>query len=197
MAVNDVLRMICVWRKTIDSPTAINRFHYRQENALVLDTPEDDLWDAFLTKVVPLYRGLVTNQLTLSRVTFGYAPTFETIKELDSLTLSGTATGDPLPPRTSGVITLKTALPTRRGRGRWYMPPGVEAGSAGSVMTATHLTASENFTEAALDTMLAGGVTHANWQLCMWSEADQVARPVTSTVVRTLWGSQRDRRELY
>jgi hypothetical protein len=38
-------------------------------------------------------------------------------------TLAGTSTAENLPPQTSAVVSLRTALPTRRGRGRMYLPP--------------------------------------------------------------------------
>jgi hypothetical protein len=40
-----------------------------------------------------------------------------------TLTLAGTGAGVPLPPQTAVVISKVTSLPSRRGRGRMYMPP--------------------------------------------------------------------------
>lgn len=197
MAVGDIYRLGCIWRKSLDLPVCVNNFVYRQENALVLDTPEEDLFEAFIAKVVPSYRAIVTNVISLSRMTLGQSPDFAVFAERDGLTFSGTGSGDALPPRTSGVITLKTATISRRGRGRWFMPPAAEAGSGGGIMSTGHAEASDTFADAALNEMLDGGLAYASWQLCVWSEADQVARPVTSYVIRTHWSSQSDRGELY
>jgi len=38
-------------------------------------------------------------------------------------TLAGTSTAENLAPQTAAVVSLRTALPTRRGRGRMYLPP--------------------------------------------------------------------------
>lgn len=40
-----------------------------------------------------------------------------------ALTLAGTGSGVPLPPQNAVVISKVSSLPSRRGRGRMYMPP--------------------------------------------------------------------------
>jgi hypothetical protein len=42
---------------------------------------------------------------------------------ITTLTLAGTGTGGPLPPQTAVVISKVSSLPSRRGRGRMYLPP--------------------------------------------------------------------------
>src|SRR5215471_2114732 len=39
------------------------------------------------------------------------------------INLAGTGAGEPLPPNVAVVVSKVSDLPSRRGRGRWYMPP--------------------------------------------------------------------------
>lgn len=52
-------------------------------------------------------------------------------------TLVGTSTVSELPPQTSAVVSLRTALPTRAGRGRMFLPPFTDVALAGIGEVAT------------------------------------------------------------
>ncbi len=55
-----------------------------------------------------------------------------------ALALAGSGTGETLPPQVSVVASLRTALATRAGRGRCYLPPFTTASiTAGRLATAT------------------------------------------------------------
>lgn len=54
-----------------------------------------------------------------------------------TLTLAGTGSGFPLPPQNAVVISKVSSLPSRRGRGRMYMPPPtVDTDDSGRLDTA-------------------------------------------------------------
>jgi len=197
MAIDDVFRLTCIWRRDVDTPSAVNVFHYRQQDALVFDTPEEDLWEAFQDQVLDTYASLVTNQLVLRRVTIGgpgapFATTFEAEPGVQ-----GTLTGDPLPPRTAQLVRLKTATLTRRGRGRLFLPPANEAAGSGGALSAPHFNALGIFAADILNGMNTITVTTSAWQLMLWSPADQDAKEVTDTIAVSRWSSMRDRKDIY
>jgi len=102
-----------------------------------------------------------------------------------------------MPPRTAGILSFRSATPGRRGRGRMYIPPSVESQNTLGRPTLGYLTTVENLGDALLSAMNTGGVEFAAWEWVVWSEADQVARAVTSYVARGYWGSQRDRTRIF
>lgn len=53
------------------------------------------------------------------------------------LTLAGSGTSESLPPQVSAACSLRTALATRRGRGRFYLPPFVTDTDTGGLLDAT------------------------------------------------------------
>lgn len=58
-----------------------------------------------------------------------------------AVVLVGTDASAPLPPQTSLVVSLKTAVRTRAGRGRMYLPPfGVDQSVGGRLLAATRTT---------------------------------------------------------
>jgi hypothetical protein len=57
---------------------------------------------------------------------------------ITTINLAGTAAGEPLPPQVAVVLSKTSDLPTRRGRGRAYMPPPtVDSMNSGKMATAS------------------------------------------------------------
>lgn len=102
---------------------------------------------------------------------------------------AGTVLGDPLPGLVAGVVTKRTALAGRKGRGRMFLPffsegaSGVDA-KPGAVVKA----AMQAFANAALTTInvVSGG---ANMPLTptLFRKSGAVATPVTGNLVRDDW----------
>lgn len=197
MSVDDVYRLSVEWSNTPGFPTAVNLFYFKQIDALVLDTPGEDLVEAFRTECEATYRELVTNALALRKYAVAKAPLFLTEHVLEGLGEGGLATGDAMPPNTGGLLSIKTATLTRRGRGRVFIPPASETYNSGGRPTALmrgNITAFGSFMMVEMNTTT---LAHSAWEMQMWSKADQVARPVVSAFSSAIWGSQRDRRYLY
>lgn len=196
MAIGDVFRLKLIWRKTTTSPAAVNDFYFKQLDTLILDTPEEDLWEAFETEIIPQLTQLITNQLALVQVQIGLAPLFLTSFVLDNPPISGTASGDALPARTCGLLAYRTADLTRRGRGRVFLPPSSETlnGASGAPSSA-YITQME-VVHSALAALASGTISYAGWQHCLWSVADQAAKDVTQYVSRGYWGHQGDRKNI-
>jgi hypothetical protein len=196
VAVGDYFRLTAIWRNSADSAHAVNRFHFEQRTALILDTPEEDLVEAFTLNMLAEYIALVTSLLTLDTIFVGQGPGFETSYAVGNFGQGGQLTGEALPPRTSASITYKTALLSRRGRGRIYLPPANEASSLGGTVGSSYQSALNSLIDGweAMDTET---VNHAGWTPIMWSEADQTKRTITQFSAAIRWRSQRDRSDLY
>jgi len=197
MAIGDVYRLTVVWSNAPGLPTAVNQFHYEQLDTLVLDTPGEDLVEAFRTKVEAAYASLVTNSLALRRYTVAKAPLFLTEYILEGLAVGGTATGDAMPPQTTGIIETRTGDFTRRGRGRVFIPPGAESFNSLGKPTAAYRSSLGDVAANLLDDMGTGDLLVAGWGWNLWSRADQVAKPILTAFGGAFWGTQRDRNRLY
>ena len=197
MAVGDVYRLAVHWRRLAFPHTAVNVFHFKQTDALILDSPGEDLVGAFQDKVEPHYLSLVTDYITIFRYTVSKAPTFAIEYEISVPGTPGSLTGQPLPARTSACINWRTATPGRRGRGRTFLPPASEGTSAGNGPESGYISTAGNFINAMITTMAASGLEFAAWEFQVWSELDAVARVVTNGSLRASWSSQRDRGNLY
>lgn len=103
--------------------------------------------------------------------------------------IAGVAAGNAMPADVALVVSLKTALPQRTGRGRFYLPqPAVSAGTAlGRVSADT-----QNDVVAALAAAWAGYNTGVDKPV-VYSPTFRVIRTVTTFNVGDLWDTQRRR----
>lgn len=196
MAVGDVYKLATIVRRSGGIRMAVNNHYFRQTNALVLDTPEEDLFDRWNTEAQDLYRGTFTSQLQLETVRISSGPPFLESFVSDDIGTAGTRTGDAMPAQMSGLLAYRTATLGRRGRGRIFLPVASEADNAS---TGIPISAYRNAVEAygqALLAMNGASVTWASWEWGLWSNADQVFRPITTIQVPANWGTQRDRKHL-
>lgn len=192
MAIGDVYRLRVVLRRSFVHPACINNFYFKAETITIFDTQEEDLVQAWQLSAETAYRNCFTNFIAITQYQVAKAPDFNTAFVLDLAGTPGNLTGDALPPRTSFVLSWRTAVLSKRGRGRVYLPPASEADNSSGAPTAGYRTTVSNFGD-----LLIGGIgdalTTAQYTLMMWSPADQVAREVTSHFSVGGWGSQRDR----
>jgi len=119
----------------------------------------------------------------------------------ESLTgITGAVSGEVSPNQVAGVITWRTALAGRSYRGRTYIPALPQSYVVSGLLSATGLGNYNTFRTAMMTAFAATG-SSTNFRLGVISRvADGVARPtpliqvVTSSVVRTIPGTQRRRR---
>jgi hypothetical protein len=147
---------------------------------------------AWTTFVTALYnnalktRWPVANQITnLATVSLDAVTGKQTAVTSSGVALAGTAAGTPISPRDSIVLSLRTALPTKAGRGRMYLP-GPDTGHLGStgLLIGTDATAIANAAGAAMT------VLKATSQPVVYHSKTKTVDNVTTVMVGQILGSQ-------
>lgn len=110
-------------------------------------------------------------------------------QSLQGETLVGTATGEPLPPQVSAVVTLRTALANRSGRGRFYLPPYTVDQVIADRLDAT----SQGETVEAAQGMIQS-LNGAGYEVIVYHRLDFTGTVVTGIDVGDVYGTQRRRR---
>lgn len=108
---------------------------------------------------------------------------------------SGGVAGDPLPKQITGISTLRTLTPGRRGRGRIYVPfPAESQNDADQTPTAAYLVVLFNYTSVAIASLLAGINPNTNTlESIVYNRASGTGIPITSFTARDKWATQRRR----
>jgi len=108
------------------------------------------------------------------------------------VTDAGADTGETLPPQVALVATLRTALATRAGRGRIYLPPfAVSQMSSGRLLAATQgpcLTKVKGM----FDTLISDGHTPV-----LYGRTAHTVTPITTLALGDVFDTQRRRRDSY
>lgn len=109
-------------------------------------------------------------------------------QERTAVTIKGSGGGVPLDPRTSVVIGLRTALPTRSGRGRmyWVAPDDTH-------LTATGLLASTDAASLASGMSTALNTLSGTATPVIFHRASATFTPITTVSVGQVLGTQRRR----
>ena len=110
---------------------------------------------------------------------------------------AGTALNDPLPSQTTGIITLRSNVAGRGGRGRKYIPFPAEGDNlTGQTPTAGYLTAAGSLGTALVAQRVITGMVGNTATLVpiIFRRANPVGSPlVESFTVRSKWATQRRR----
>ena len=108
------------------------------------------------------------------------------------VTDAGADTGETLPPQNSLALTLRTALATRAGRGRIYLPPfAVSQVVNGRLLSTTQgpaLTACKSL----FDTLISDGHTPV-----LYGRTAHTVTPITTLALGDVFDTQRRRRDSY
>jgi len=101
----------------------------------------------------------------------------------------GLSATNTLPSDVAHVVSLRTATPTRAGRGRFYLPPGIvgDVTSTGRVATDRLNDLSASLTHAWT------GYNSASDRPVVYSRTQRVTRNITSFDLGDLWDTQRGR----
>lgn len=161
-----------------------------QANSDSLTDAIQDAWNDHL-------KALVDASVTLDKIVVTDVRTEGAPQFFKSYATAGTATGDRLPDELAVVLTLRTGLRTKAGRGRMYLAGFAEGSNAGGgVIDSATVTAVEDY-GAQLKSSMAG----LSWDLGVISRhapafgTTGTIRPVTALEVRNnVWKSQRRRR---
>jgi hypothetical protein len=194
MTVGDGYRITVVSQDNQTLEKVANSWAYIYEGNAVEATEAEDLITAWVDEVQGAYRALMSTGFNVVIIVVAELPGGLSVAERGIVTDNqGAASGDVLPYQCAGVITWITATLGRRGKGRSFMPPTAESFNGGTgVCTSGYVTLLNSFATAAK--FIAGDLSHGDWSLAVFSQADQAVRPVVSHVARNYWGVQRSRR---
>lgn len=106
-----------------------------------------------------------------------------------ALSLSGSSAGETLPPQLSIVCSIRSALATRAGRGRFYLPPFTT-----SVVTAGRLTAAALAIVSLACQKFLQSLGTATYVPCVYHRSSKTFDPVTTEDVGDVYDTQRRRR---
>lgn len=106
----------------------------------------------------------------------------------DALSIKGTGSGNALSPRTAIVVSLRTATPTRSGRGRFYLP-----GPDDTHLTTTGLFAATDAATVADTVSDAISTMNSTASVGIFHRALNTITPVTAVYVGQVLGDQRRR----
>lgn len=196
MAVGDILKLTAIWSRAPHVRVMVNEWAFRQDSALVLDTPEEDLLTAFRDKIEDSYVALVTDFLTLSTYKVAYLPANDTVAQ-ETVNVAGGSVGEPMPAIMSLFIRERTANFTRSGRGGFYLPPTIESANVNGQPTTTYINPALDMANLIRTDMAAGGLTYANWTWGVYSRKLSTFFPITSVNIPSKWSHQVDRAKAY
>jgi hypothetical protein len=175
---------------------AINVNYFRQTAHVGTGVTDQAIADAFAPIVAPLYKALMATRWVYAGIKAQVFKPALQVAVTSTLNIgAGTVAGNDAPPQCAGLITKKTAVPGRPGRGRMYvggvctadiLAPGTP--SAGYVTRLTNL-ANGIF---AL-TVVGGGANTATLQPCLWSKKLATTVDIRSLVIRGSFATQRRR----
>lgn len=185
------LRRVAVEFGLSNGDTAVNVMHIKDNNLGVFDLTEADLIEADLLTWFDDFKVRIADNVVMERITVSDAsgPGGTGLSFEYALSVAGTAVSDPLPYSTALVVSLKTALNSRRGRGRVYLCGFAENsntnnGEPDSVMRADVLSAFVDLNTALLVHDHALGV---------YSRTGDVFNPVVTMQCDGHWDTQRRR----
>jgi hypothetical protein len=139
-------------------------------------------WDALVSTQVS-WTGTKTAQLdtvTLKQMT----------AMADVVVKPGLGAGEPLPPQCSNCVSTLSALATRSGRGRFYLPPLTITTMATGHASGATVTALVAGAKAMFDALIAGGLAPV-----LVNSTTKVVTPITSFKVGNVIDTQRRRRD--
>ncbi len=169
-----------VWNATMHSQSAQNLASVHG----TFVTNITNFWSAATEALFPIAEQVTTLTTTQLDPITGH----NVAQTSTSVSFKGTAAGNAMPQRVSIVVGLRTATPTRKGRGRLYLPPPA----------ATALDANGQLTPAnagIISTNFAGFCTAMTTisPIVVYHTATKDGTPVTSITVGTVLGTQRRR----
>ena len=106
-----------------------------------------------------------------------------------ALSLVGTAAGESLPPQLSIVVSLRTALATRAGRGRIYLPPFATGSVTAARLTGAQLNVVRDAAKGMLDSLIT-----STYLPCIYHRSTKLFDLITTIDVGDVFDTQRRRR---
>lgn len=176
---------------------AMNIWHGRVGDAWPTNKPGHNELVAYLSAFYNSIKGLYPSGCTITfegeAQEIGTA-TPEVLSGLDTFTIAATGASDSLPAANCLMVSWRTTLATRRGRGRTFIGPVV---SSAAENNGTPEESNRSALQGAVDALVAsstGESEHAT-ALGVWSPTDAVLRDFTDGNVPNRFGVLRSRRD--
>lgn len=198
MAVGDKYKLNVKWLDTATQLTAQNSFALRVDAMPTIKTVEEDIFDTFEdSSIRAFYTSLVHQNYYIVGYSLLLLPEELVVAERAipaDINHQGQISGDMLPPQITCVVSLRTNLLGRRGRGRIYLPPtGESRNTAAGFVSSLHIDEANSLCGnivAGLD----GSVSEGEYTWGVWSRENQTFNAVNSWIPRNRWANQRGRK---
>lgn len=198
MAIDDIFRFSIVGTGEQEQEL-VNVLHYKQLDALILDSPGEDLVQAFQTDAEALFSacfgsGCAIRQYEVRGVT---DPTYGFDLVLSSPVAGGLG-GESWPPQDTSLIKWSTGLIGRSFRGRSYVWPATEGHQNSGRISSGLRTNLVAYADAAV--LIGDGIATSRWVMGVLStvhngvpRAEPLFTPVVEGIVRDFVYTQRRR----
>lgn len=130
MAEGDIFGLVVVFSNTVSQEELSFTLSGIQEGLIApsMSAMGDDVkawWDTDLNGVGSAQKNVHPTEVALERVTLRRLKPLEPLEQsyTTGLPIAGASTGDPLPPQSAPLISLRTNLIGKSYRGRVYLPP--------------------------------------------------------------------------
>lgn len=194
MAIDDVFTLHVNLLDPTSQLTAQINPSFRQETESLSAELGKDLVDNFVATCESAFLACIAEPYQLQDYAVVQRPEGVIVYEAPGDLNNGHGVTDCMPRDVSGLISIRTAEISKRGRGRLYVGPVDEAwNGAGGNPNLTFIGLLNAFGLSLMD-MAAGDVSYAGFTWGLWSGKDAAFRPLTSFIARSYWGSQRGRR---
>lgn len=120
MANQDIMELVVGY--TQDGAKLINRLHVRAtQNDITMSTPQAAA-EGFVEDIWPKFKAVMSINCVLQTVRARRIYPTVGGSWITNVDEAGAVSDDPLPPNAALIISIRTALRTRRGRGRIFLP---------------------------------------------------------------------------
>ena len=195
LSAGDVLEMRIVAAYGVQA--SINVRHYRVAQVTGVTLTVDDASLALALHIGPTFKAALAQTATYRGVGVReILPGPPGPEDVDTTgTGAGIRLGEPLPTQVSGLISLKTNLTTRRGRGRFYMPfPSEGDNDTPGVPSSSYLVALNNLaTQLKANVTVDNGTNEATLIPVVYSRVENTTNDIVGSVQRPTWATQRSR----
>lgn len=177
-----------VYGDDVKSPFVNVLYYYLETNATLSNTDAEALASVIDLDVGPKLVACLPNDATYHHVTVKINNDGLAYEALDGASSDvGALADDSLPQGVAVVIRKRTAVPGRRGRGRWYVGCISEDDNDSGKLEPAAQTRWEALAAAmAVDRTIGANV----WKACHYSRADDTMVPIVNTIVQRNFGRQ-------
>ena len=190
MAIGDEFKLRVQFTNELTATTAEIDLAFQQNSAIVATTPAADLIQAFQTEAQPELLACISERWHLVRYAVHALPSGLLVGELLGSTVIGSLTGEMMPVQIAGLLTHRTNVLGRSGRGRSYLPTPNEVSSSNGAPSGAYITLMDAF-GAALLSMFTPTAGHAGWTLGVWSPTLTQFNQVITITPRPGFATQR------